>query len=85
MELEEKELLESNQLLSDETEYKEYLSFIMNNFNFEIKMKKDLYMELQMKIFHLFLIDNDFKWMLNLDGNIIEHPILNQEFSVIKI
>jgi len=84
LELDEKELLQSNQILSDDTEYKEYLYFIINNYNLEINIKKDLYIELQMKIFKFLILDNDFKWKLNLDGNVVEHPILNQEFSVLK-
>jgi len=82
LEREETELLESNQCLSDETEYKEYLTYILNNFSLDVNMREDLYLELNMKIFNFFLIDKDYSWKINDQGNIAEVPILNQEFSV---
>ncbi len=82
LEPEEKQLLESNHCLSDDIEYKEYLSFILNNFSLDVNMREDLYLDLNMKIFNFFLIDKDYKWKLNNEGNISEFPILNQEFSV---
>lgn len=82
LENEERELLESNKFLSDDSEYKEFLTFILNNFCIDFNLKENLYLEFNIKIFNFFLIDKDFKWKLNNEGNIIESPILNQEFSV---
>lgn len=82
LENEERKLLENHNCLSDETEYKEYLTFILNNFYLNVDMREDLYLEVSSKIFNFFLIDKDYVWQLNQDGNISEYPILNQEFQV---
>jgi hypothetical protein len=82
LEFEEREILESNRILSDETEYKEFLTFILNNFCCDLNLKENLILEFNMKLFNFFLIDKDFIWKINNNGNIEEFPILNQEFSV---
>ncbi len=83
LEQSERDLLQSNNYLSDETEYKEYLSYILNNFSLDINMREDFYVQMNMKIFNFFLIDKDFIWKLNNEGNISEFSILNPEFTVI--
>ena len=81
---EEKLLLHSTNLLNKNTEYKEYLSFILNNFSMNLNIKENFYLDMNLKIFNFYLLDTDFFWKINERGNIQETSILNSEFSVFK-
>lgn len=82
LEKDERNLLQKAKCLNKDTEYKEYLSFILNNFTLNLDLKENLYLESNIKIFNFFLIDSDFYWKLNERGNIEECTVLNNEFSV---
>jgi len=85
LEKNERKLLEEQNLLSDETNYKEYLSFLLNNFSVAVDLREDFHTTVNFKIFNFFLMDKDFEWRKDDNGAIFEYPILNREFGVKKI
>jgi hypothetical protein len=80
----ERNLLEEKNDLKDENSYKEYLTFLLNNFSIAIDLREDFHTAVSFKIFNFFLMDNDFNLMINEEGEIYENKILHSEFSVIN-
>lgn len=83
LEKNERRILEEQNLLCDETSYKEYLSFLLNNFSVAVDLREDFHTDVSFRIFNFFLLDKDFEWRIDDEGTIFENPILHREFGVI--